>query len=59
MGEGSGHHSSAIPRQVVKGTIRRQAGQAVRSKPVSSILPWPLLLFLPQVPALASLDDGL
>jgi hypothetical protein len=32
----------AIPGLVVLGSIRKQAEQARRSKPVSSIPPWPL-----------------
>jgi hypothetical protein len=32
----------AIPGLVVLGSIRKQIEQARRSKPVSSILPWPL-----------------
>ena len=40
----------AIPGLVVLGSIRKQAEQARGSKPVSSILPWPLhLLLLPDL----------
>ena len=44
--------SSATTGQVVPDAIRRQAEQAMRSKPVSSILPWPLHQLLSPVPAL-------
>jgi hypothetical protein len=37
----------AIPRLVVLGSIRKQAEQAVGSKPVSSTLPRPLHQLLP------------
>ena len=37
----------AIPGLVVLGSIRKQAEQAMRSKPVSSTPPWPLLQLLP------------
>ena len=57
--------NSAIPGKVDLGAIRKQAEQVelvVKGKPVSSAPPWPLLQFLPQVPALvpapASLSNG-
>jgi hypothetical protein len=37
----------AIPGLVVFGSIRKQAEQAMRSKPVSSTLPWSLHQLLP------------
>jgi hypothetical protein len=37
----------AIPGVVVLGSLRRQAEQAMGSKPVSSIPPWPLHQLLP------------
>ena len=40
------------PELVVLGSIRKQAEQAMRSKPESSIPPWPLHQLLLQVPAL-------
>ena len=53
-----------IPGLVVLSSIRKQAEQAMRSKPVSSTPPWSLLQvlplrFLPCIPILTSLDDGL
>jgi hypothetical protein len=40
----------AIPRMVVLGSIRKQAEQGRRSKPVSNIPPWPLhQLLLPDL----------
>ena len=41
--------AGAIPELVVLGSIRKQAEQAMGSKPVSSTPPWPLyqLLLLP------------
>jgi hypothetical protein len=53
----------AIPGLVVPGSVRKQAEQAMRSKPVSSTPPWPLHQLLPPdsypapVPVLASLND--
>jgi hypothetical protein len=53
----------AIPGLVVMGSIRKQAEQARRSKPVSSAPPWPLHQFLPPgscsacVPVLTSFSD--
>ena len=44
--------SGAISEMVVLGSIRKQAEQAMESKPVSSIPPWPLISFSLQVPAL-------
>ena len=46
------------------GCYKKQAEQAMGKKPVSSVPPWLLLQFLPQVclpqvAALASLNDGL
>jgi hypothetical protein len=37
----------ASPGMVAPGAIRKQAEQAMGSKPVSSILPWPLHQLLP------------
>ena len=37
----------AIPGQVFLDSIRKQAEQAIRSKPVSSIPPWLLIQLLP------------
>ena len=37
----------AIPGMVVLGSRRKQAEQAMRSKPESSISPWPLHQLLP------------
>ena len=48
---------SAMPGQVVLGSIRKQAEQARKSKAVSSIPPWPLHQPLPQVPVLTSFED--
>ena len=38
---------SATPGLSVLGALRKQAEQAMMSKPVSSIPPWPLLQLLP------------
>lgn len=38
---------SATSGQVVLGDIRKQAEQGIEKKPVSKILPWLLLQFLP------------
>ena len=46
----------AIPGQVVLGSIRKQAEQAMRNKPLSSTPPWPLYHSCLQVPALTSLS---
>ena len=35
-----------LPAMVILGDISKQAGQAMRSNPVCSVPPWPLLLFL-------------
>lgn len=48
---------STTLRLVVLDTLRKQAEQAVGTKPVSSISPWPLGQFLPQVPAWVSSVD--
>jgi hypothetical protein len=47
------------PGLVVLGAIRNKAEQAMANKPVISVPPWPLVLCLPRVSALTSLDDGL
>jgi len=52
MGKGQPAGGGAIPGLMVLGSIRRQTKQAVRSKPVSSTLPWPLHQLLPPGPAL-------
>ena len=39
--------SGAIPGLVVLGSIKKQAEQAMGSKPVSSTPPWPLFQLLP------------
>lgn len=49
----------SIPRKVVLGCLRKQTKKTRRSKPLSSISPWSLLQSLLQVPALASICDGL
>lgn len=50
----------AIPRQEVLGRVRRQAGQAMGNKLVTSGTPlWFLLQFLPGASALTSLNDEL
>jgi hypothetical protein len=46
MGEGP-THGGVILGLVVLGSIRKQAEQAMRSKPVSSTPPWPLHQLLP------------
>jgi hypothetical protein len=57
--------SGATSGMVVLGSIRKQAEQAMESKPVSSTHPWPVcqLLcpgsFYPSVPILISFDDEL
>jgi hypothetical protein len=54
----------ALLRLVVLGSLRKQADQAMGSKLVSSIPPWPLHHLLPSgsspvcVPVLTSLNDG-
>jgi hypothetical protein len=37
----------AIPGLVILGSIRKQAEQTMRSKPISSVPPWPLHQLLP------------
>jgi hypothetical protein len=39
---GRAHVGGAIPGLIVLGSMRRQAEQAMESKPVSNIPPWPL-----------------
>lgn len=46
-------------RLVVLNTIRKQTEQAMASKPVSSISPWPLYQLLPQVSAVTLLSNEL
>jgi hypothetical protein len=56
---------ATIPREVVLGAIRKQAEQAMKSKPVSGTPPWPLQqlpplgLCLVRVPTLTFLSDGM
>jgi hypothetical protein len=47
-----------IPGQVFLGAIRKQAEQAMGSKPVRSTPLWPVHLFLPPGSCLTSLGDG-
>lgn len=49
---------SVTAGQVVLGSVRRHAKQAVEIKPVSGVPSWSLLLFLPRVLGLTSLPDG-
>jgi hypothetical protein len=52
--------TGATPGLVVVGAIRKQAEQAIGSKPVSSTPPWSLLQFLPLGSCLNFfLSDGL
>ena len=46
-------------RQMTLEGIRKQAEQALESKPVNSLSPWFLLPFLLQIPATSSFKDGL
>lgn len=39
--------SGVFPEQMVLSWIRKKAEQAMGSKPLSSVSPWPLLRFLP------------
>jgi len=55
----------AIPKLVVLSSTRKQAGQAMISKPIGRTLPWPLHQLLPPascptcVPALNAFDNEL
>jgi len=55
----------AIPGLAILGSIRKQAEQAIVSKPISSTPPWPLHQLLPPgsctvgVPVLNLFDDEL
>ena len=65
VGEPSSLCMVSAPGQVVLDGIRKQVVQTMRSKPVSSISPWPLLQFLcpgscpAWIAALTSLSDRL
>lgn len=48
----------ATPGQVALGAVRKQAGEALRSKPVSSIPLAPLPQLLPPGSSLTSLNNG-
>lgn len=56
--EGHVYCGDAISGQVVLDAIRKQAEKAVRTSPVNSVPLWPLLQFLPGVPALTLVSDG-
>ena len=47
----------ASPEQMILGCIRKQAEQAMGSKPASSVPPWPLHQFLLEVPYLCFCPD--
>ena len=49
---------SSASRQVVLGVTREQPEQAMRSKSISSVLPWSLLQFQPWDPASVSINNG-